>query len=79
MNKEISTHLFVQAIEDAGATGRKTEVDAINGFVFQDFVGPNGEGPVTVTLSKESIPETTGRVYLIKLGLLGLADRGLFQ
>ena len=78
MNKEKATHLFIQAIEDAGAKGRKTEVDEMNGYVFQNYIGPNGEGPVTITMSDEYIPEVTGRAYLLKLGLIALAERGLF-
>ena len=79
MKKEISTQIFLEAIQDAGAFVVKSEYDQIGDDYFEDYMHSNAPFRVTILVSDEVIPTPTALSYLQQLNLIHLISQGLFN
>jgi len=62
---DIPVHIFIHIVEEAGAIRQ----------LVATYIGPNGEGPVSVFMNDEDISPQTARRNLRKLGLGHLIER----
>ena len=60
---DIPVHIFINIVEEAGAI--RQLIENINEELVATYIGPNGEGPVSVFMNDEDIsPQTEKEIYV---------------